>query len=150
MKMRWKSNKSTKDNTRNGLFCDGKVKPRLKPPPCNQYATDGKFDNHGSTPTSPESQMAKIKISLPRRNVWNDDIDPFMVALKTVKGEGKEKWQKINHTRARSVSPIRARSELMDCMHNQCKQLDPIRPNLNNHASGAQRVAYSIAYGSQM
>ncbi|KAG6789564.1 hypothetical protein POTOM_005669 [Populus tomentosa] len=104
------------------LFCDGKVIP-LKPPPCH---------NHSSTLTSPESQMAKIKISFPRRNVWNDDFDPFMVALKTVKGERKEKWQKINHTRARSMSPIRARSDLMDCMHKQCKQLDPIRPHLNN------------------
>jgi hypothetical protein len=104
------------------LFCDGKVIP-LKPPPCH---------NHSSTPTSPESQMAKIKFSFPRRNVWNDDFDPFMVALKTVKGERKEKWQKINHTRARSMSPIRARSELMDCTHKQCKQLDRIRPDLNN------------------
>ncbi|KAF9665767.1 hypothetical protein SADUNF_Sadunf16G0158000 [Salix dunnii] len=113
------------------LFRDGKVIP-LKPPPCHQYAADGKFDNHSSTPTSPESQMAKLKIPFPRRNVWNDDFDPFMVALKTVKGERKGKWQKINHTRARSMSPIRARSGLMDSMNKQCKQLDPIRPNLNN------------------
>lgn len=114
------------------LFCDGKVMIPLKPPPCHQYAADGKFDNHSSTPTSPESQMAKLKIPFPRRNVWNDDFDPFMVALKTVKGERKGKWQKINRTRARSMSPIRARSDWMDCMHKQCKQLDPVRPNLNN------------------
>ncbi|KAJ6299319.1 hypothetical protein OIU76_020317 [Salix suchowensis] len=141
MKMRWKSSRRTKDNnTRNhfqpwhlrmNCFCDGKVIP-LKPPPCHQYAADGKFDNHSSAPTSPESQMARLKIPFPRRNVWNDDFDPFMVALKTVKGERKGKWQKINRTRARSMSPIRARSELMDYMHKQCKQLDPIRPNLSN------------------
>ncbi|KAJ6984926.1 hypothetical protein NC653_023040 [Populus alba x Populus x berolinensis] len=59
----------------------------LKPPLCHQYPTNGKFGSHSSTPTSPESQIAKIKISFSRRNVWNDDFDPFMGALKTVKGE---------------------------------------------------------------
>ncbi|CAK7330687.1 unnamed protein product [Dovyalis caffra] len=113
------------------LFCDGKVMP-LKPPPCHRYATDGKFGNHSSTPTSPESQMSKIKIPFPRRNVWNDDFDPFMVALNTVKGEKMGKWHKNNHRRARSMSPIRASSDLMGCMHHQCKQLDPIMPTPYN------------------
>ncbi|KAJ6905429.1 LOW QUALITY PROTEIN: hypothetical protein NC652_023243 [Populus alba x Populus x berolinensis] len=91
----------------------------LKPPPCHQYPTNGKFGSHSSTPTSPESQIAKIKISLSRRNVWNDDFDPFMAALKTIKGERKGKWQKINHRRARSMSPLRASSDLMGRIYHQ-------------------------------
>jgi hypothetical protein len=113
------------------LFCHGKVMP-LKPPPCHQYPTNGKFGSHSSTPTSPESQIAKIKISFPRRNVWNDDFDPFMAALKTVKGERKGKWQKINHRRARSMSPLRASSDLMGRIYHQCERSGPARPNLHN------------------
>ncbi|KAJ6692179.1 hypothetical protein OIU79_014020 [Salix purpurea] len=72
------------------LFCDGKVMP-LKPPPCHQHPNGGKFASRSSTPTSPESQMSRIKIPFARRNVWNDDFDPLMVALKTAKGERKGK-----------------------------------------------------------
>nr|TKS01829.1 hypothetical protein D5086_0000169360 [Populus alba] len=80
--------------------------------------TNGKFGSHSSTPTSPESQIAKIKISFSRRMCGIDDFDPFMAALK-FKGERKGKWQKINHRRARSMSPLRASSDLMGRIYHQ-------------------------------
>ncbi|KAJ6310196.1 hypothetical protein OIU76_015011 [Salix suchowensis] len=77
------------------LFCDAKAMP-VKPPPCHHHPNGGKFASHSSTPTSPESQMARIEIPFARRNVRDDDFDPFMAALKTAKGERKGKCQKIN------------------------------------------------------
>lgn len=83
------------------LFVNGLVKP-LKLPPRLQYRDDMTCHSQTLSPTS------VIKISFTRRNMWNDDFDPFMVALEKVKEE--KKGRKSVHRRTRSHSPYRATS----------------------------------------
>ncbi|KAG8654988.1 hypothetical protein MANES_05G200100v8 [Manihot esculenta] len=103
------------------LFYDGKVMP-LNPPPCQQY----NFDKYSSCPTSPSNSSSLFKIPFARRSLWNDDFDPFMVALETVK-EG-------NHRRALSTSPLRScthwnHDEFMDYLNENCLHASPLVPS---------------------
>lgn len=70
------------------LFSDGKVlplPPRLKIPPPQEHRS-GK----SSTVSSPRSPVsAALKIKLIHQNLWNDDFDPFLVALQSVKKNGR-------------------------------------------------------------
>ncbi|KAL5833341.1 hypothetical protein ACOSQ3_017015 [Xanthoceras sorbifolium] len=93
------------------LFCDGKVMP-LKPPPRLNFN-----DNSSCLSSSPRSPTVALKFPFPRRSLWNDDFDPFAVALENVKDDNNiEKRNKEKDYRpARSVSPVRA--------------LNPKRPN---------------------
>ncbi|XWS28355.1 hypothetical protein CRYUN_Cryun25bG0061300 [Craigia yunnanensis] len=89
------------------LFSDGKVMP-LKPPPRLQYPNDKRFDEQSSTLSSPRSPTGFLRL-LPfqRRSLWNDDFDPFMVALENVKEEKVGKSQAKSHRRARSMSAFK-------------------------------------------
>ncbi|PON59574.1 hypothetical protein TorRG33x02_287880 [Trema orientale] len=95
------------------LFCDGKVVPlalpQLKLPPrlCggnNNFGGQsiGAAVSSSSLPRTPQSVL---KLPFPRQCLWNDDFDPFMVAIQNVREEKGGK----NHRRARSLSPLRAR-----------------------------------------
>ncbi|PSR90123.1 Estrogen receptor beta-1 like [Actinidia chinensis var. chinensis] len=82
------------------LFSNGQVMP-LKPPlwlrsPSGVYQS--------STASSPRSPGSGLRIPFPHRSKWNDEFDPFAVALENVKDE---KRGKSHHTRARSLSPFR-------------------------------------------
>ncbi|XP_002533284.3 uncharacterized protein LOC8273003 [Ricinus communis] len=113
------------------LFSDGKVMP-LNPPPCLQYAnsSDNKFGKYNSTPTSPAPGIpggALFKIPYPRRSLWNDDFDPFMVALENVKEEKKS----AHHRRAWSMLPLRACTQwqpddLVGWEHQNCLHSNPL------------------------
>jgi hypothetical protein len=97
------------------LFCDGKVLP-LAPPlklPPRLRNVNSKSSNQSSAASSPRSPSSVInKLSFSRRSLWNDDFDPFMVALENVKEEKREKTRGNSHRRAcvrtRSLSPFRA------------------------------------------
>nr|XP_011459752.1 PREDICTED: uncharacterized protein LOC105350078 [Fragaria vesca subsp. vesca] len=78
------------------LFCDGKVMPLappLKLPPRLQRKRNEKLASQegtgASVPGSPSNFVLKLPFGYKR--LWNDDFDPFMVALKNVKEEKKEK-----------------------------------------------------------
>ncbi|KAJ9172289.1 hypothetical protein P3X46_015544 [Hevea brasiliensis] len=114
------------------LFCDGKVMP-LNPPPRQQYsntnsnASDIKFGKYSSNPSSPGNQSSLFKIPFTRRSLWNDDFDPFMVALETVKEDKK----RGNHRRALSMLPLRACTqwdpdEFMAYEHEKCLHSSPL------------------------
>lgn len=94
------------------LFCDGKVMPLmpLKPPPRLQYINSDKLDRQSSTLPSPKSPSSRVRLPFQRRSLWNDDFDPFMVALENVRAAGEGKSAGNTHRRARSMSPIRATS----------------------------------------
>ncbi|XWS73638.1 hypothetical protein CRYUN_Cryun02cG0145600 [Craigia yunnanensis] len=122
------------------LFSDGKVMP-LKPPPRLQYPNDKKFDKQSLTLSSPRSPTGVLRLPFHRRSLWNDDFDPFMVALENVKEEKVGKSQ-ANHRRARSMSPFREISqketnELSGSSRQQINQMGLIlptqqsEPNLN-------------------
>ncbi|TXG73462.1 hypothetical protein EZV62_002041 [Acer yangbiense] len=90
------------------LFCDGKVMP-LKPPPRLQNGNGNDSSFCLSSPRSPTT--AALKFPFPRRSLWNDDFDPFMVALENVKDDEKRRKKSAKeHRRAVSMSPIRALS----------------------------------------
>ncbi|XVF47273.1 hypothetical protein PTKIN_Ptkin03bG0096300 [Pterospermum kingtungense] len=124
------------------LFSDGRVMP-LKPPPRLQYPDDNKFDKRSSTLSSPRSPTGVLRLPFHRRSLWNDDFDPFMVALENVKEEKVGKSQAKNHRRARSMSPFREISpkgtdDLSGSSRQQINQMGLILPtqqsdpNLNN------------------
>ncbi|KDP43181.1 hypothetical protein JCGZ_22733 [Jatropha curcas] len=110
------------------LFCDGKVMP-LNPPPCQQYSNCNENKNSKDCPSqspnsasfSPMNPSSIFKLPFPRRNLWNDDFDPFMVALKNVK-EGKK------HRRALSMLPLRACTQWdpEEFIHENCLHSSPI------------------------
>ncbi|KAE8037297.1 hypothetical protein FH972_009898 [Carpinus fangiana] len=97
------------------LFCDGKVLP-LAPPlklPPRLRNVNNKSSNQSSAASSPRSPSSVInKLSFSRRSLWNDDFDPFMVALENVKEEKRGKTRGDSHRRAwsqtLSLSPFRA------------------------------------------
>ena len=91
------------------LFSDGKVLPLtpLKLPPRLQNVNN-KSGNPSPTRSSSRSPSSVLKLPFSRRSTWNDDFDPFMVALKNVREEKRGKTQGNNHRRARSLSPFRA------------------------------------------
>lgn len=89
------------------LFCDGKVMP-LKPPPCPCYESKSGNQSPIGSP-SPRSPRSGFKVSFQRRTLWNDDFDPFKVALENVKGDSgaRRTTQANDHRRTRSLSPFR-------------------------------------------
>ncbi|PON75715.1 hypothetical protein PanWU01x14_039750 [Parasponia andersonii] len=96
------------------LFCDGKVVPLALPPqlklPPRLCGGNNNFGGQSigaavssSLPRTPLQSV--LKLPFPRQCLWNDDFDPFTVAIENVT-EGK---RGKNHRRARSLSPLRAR-----------------------------------------
>ncbi|XVE59924.1 hypothetical protein DITRI_Ditri05aG0085400 [Diplodiscus trichospermus] len=119
------------------LFSDGKVMP-LKPPPRLQYPSDKKFDGQSSTLSSPRSPTGVLRLPFHRKSLWNDDFDPFMVALENVKEEKVGISQAKNHRRARSMSPFRERSpkvtnHLSDSSRQQINQMGLILPTTQKY-----------------
>ncbi|XAR60277.1 hypothetical protein NMG60_11033577 [Bertholletia excelsa] len=89
------------------LFSDGHVLP-LTPPPSRLT----QFHSPAASPPF-NSPIPSIKFPrLPRRNnAWNDEFDPFVVALENVKSQEdcQRSSQNLKHNqkRARSLSPLR-------------------------------------------
>ncbi|CAL5428185.1 unnamed protein product [Camellia sinensis] len=83
------------------LFSNGQVLP-LKPPPRLQRANG--LSPKNTSASSPRSPSSVFKISFRRPSTWNDEFDPFVVALDKVK---EEKRRTSHHRRARSLSPFR-------------------------------------------
>lgn len=83
------------------LFFNGQVKP-LKLPP--------RLQNHSATtcPSPTMSPTSVINISFTRKNIWNDDFDPFMVALDKVREDNR--GRKSVHRRSQSHSPFSSTS----------------------------------------
>lgn len=94
------------------LFCDGRVlplTPPLKLPPRLQNLNNNSGGNRSSAASSPRSPSSVLKLSFSRRSLWNDDFDPFVVALENVREKKRGKTRGgNNHRRARSLSPFRA------------------------------------------
>ncbi|KAJ1432090.1 hypothetical protein SESBI_06724 [Sesbania bispinosa] len=94
------------------LFCDGKVLPMIPPlklPPRLLQNRDGNMmSNQSSRVTSPRSPGSMLRLPFTRLGLWNDDFDPFMVALEKVREEKRGK-PKAKHglRRTRSLSPFR-------------------------------------------
>ncbi|XP_071911369.1 uncharacterized protein [Coffea arabica] len=93
------------------LFYNGLVMP-LKPPPRLQTSQEnGNCFRQGSVPSSPKSPQSSsfIKVPFVHKAVWNDDFDPFKVALQKVSEEsrGRASNARGNHRRTRSHSPFR-------------------------------------------
>lgn len=81
------------------LFSNGQVLP-LKLPPGRVQSSNGQ----SSIAMSPRSSSPVLRIPFARRNTWNDNFDPFKVALEKVKDE---KRRKSVHRRSQSLSPFR-------------------------------------------
>lgn len=79
------------------LFFNGLAMP-LKPPPRLR----------SSPLSSPKSPRTVRRILFSRKNSWNDDFDPFAVALEKVREE--KRGRNSHHRRSRSYSPFRALS----------------------------------------
>nr|GME04102.1 hypothetical protein CQW23_26387 [Ipomoea batatas]GME04295.1 hypothetical protein CQW23_26387 [Ipomoea batatas] len=90
------------------LFDNGRVMP-LKPPP--RFRIDG--GGGAKSCSSPKSPGSMFRVPFSRRNVWNDDYDPFMAALQKVKEENRGRksismyGDDHHHRRTRSFSPFR-------------------------------------------
>lgn len=120
------------------LFCNGKVMPLappLKLPPCHHRGrNDSRSGNFSSTASSPSSPSSVLKLPFSRQCLWNDNFDPFMVALENVKHEKRGKSKGDNHRRARSSSPLRFTPKQkpngsLDLSNEQNKQMgSPERP----------------------
>lgn len=94
------------------LFCNGKVvplaPPQLKLPPrlCGGNDKSGCRSGGAAAPlSSPRTPRSVLRLPFARQCLWNDEFDPFMVAIENVREEKRGK----NHRRARSLSPLRAR-----------------------------------------
>ncbi|KAK9999356.1 hypothetical protein SO802_018959 [Lithocarpus litseifolius] len=116
------------------LFSDGKVLPQspLKLPPRLQYVNN-KSGNQSPTGSPPRSPGSVLKLSFSRWSMWNDDFDPFMVALENVREEKREKTQGHNHRRARALLPLRAArpqesNYSTSSIHHRDKKLGPQIP----------------------
>ncbi|KAK7385896.1 hypothetical protein VNO78_31842 [Psophocarpus tetragonolobus] len=90
------------------LFCDGKVlplMPSLKLPPRLHQNGNGSIT---STHTSSRSLGSMLRLRFSRHSLWNDDFDPFMVALEKVRVEKRGKpSSRHGLRRTRSLSPFR-------------------------------------------
>lgn len=98
------------------LFCDGKVvplaPPKLKLPPRLRGEKDkfGARTSGTAVPlSSPRTPRSVLKLPFSRQCLWNDDFDPFTVAIENVKEEKRGKMQWKNLRRARSLSPLKDR-----------------------------------------
>ncbi|KAI9077503.1 hypothetical protein K1719_040525 [Acacia pycnantha] len=94
------------------LFCDGKVLPLpLKLPPRLQNGDGRKTSTPSSTASmSPRSLGLTVRRTFSGRSLWNDDFDPFMVALKVVRDEEKRGKPKERDGIRRSKSELLIRS----------------------------------------
>ncbi|KAL8527386.1 hypothetical protein ACS0TY_005302 [Phlomoides rotata] len=98
------------------LFLNGLVMP-LKLPPRLQSESDFTSFSQKSPVASPRTVC---RIPFACNSSWNDDFDPFMVALEKVREE--KRGRNSHHRRSRSFSPFRATSKISDeC----CDQDDP-------------------------
>lgn len=99
------------------LFFNGLVMP-LKPPP----------RLHTSPLSSPKSPRTVCKIPFSRKNSWNDDFDPFTVALEKVREE--KRGRNCHHRRSRSYSPFRVLSRSSSTVtaddHSQDLSIEPM------------------------
>ncbi|KAL2316892.1 hypothetical protein Fmac_030768 [Flemingia macrophylla] len=96
------------------LFCDGKVLPLMQlpplklPPRLHQTGDGSSVSTHSSTLTSPRSPGSVLRLRFSRHSLWNDDFDPFMVALEKVREEKRGKpMARHGLRRTRSLSPFR-------------------------------------------
>lgn len=113
------------------LFFNGLVMP-LKPPPRLQVQVQ---KGGVSVPSSPTS--SGFKNPFVRRVAWNDDFDPFIVALQKVSEENRGRRSSSgsstaagsNHRRTRSHSPFRTNHSETEHHHHRCS-------NNNNSSSG--------------
>lgn len=129
------------------------------PPKLQQQATD---QNQGSSiPTSPRSPSSVLRIPFRHRSTWNDNFDPFMVALGKV-SDGPIRGRKSQHRRARSHPPFMTTSTLdycadssAGCNQDQQKQADSPGaaqigvPKLNHEMVEAKGSAYARWVRSQ-
>ncbi|KAJ8766816.1 hypothetical protein K2173_008370 [Erythroxylum novogranatense] len=90
----------------------------LKPPPRLQYTNE--FDHSksgGQSPamSSPRTPTSALKNLFSRKNLWNDDYDPFMVALENVKEDKRTgKWHQYSRVRPLPSSCIRPNMDSND------------------------------------
>lgn len=95
------------------LFHNGLVMP-LKLPPRLQSESDFNSFSQKSPLASPRTTC---RIPFARTCSWNDDFDPFMVALEKVREE--KRGRNSHHRRSRSFSPFTATSKGSDECCNQ-------------------------------
>ncbi|XP_054817624.1 uncharacterized protein LOC129317294 [Prosopis cineraria] len=95
------------------LFCDGKVLPLpLKLPPRLQNGSARKASMLSSSASlSPRSLGSSVKRTLSGKCLWNDDFDPFMVALKVVREEEERGKPKERDGIRRTKSELLIRSK---------------------------------------
>ncbi|KAL7151941.1 hypothetical protein ABFS83_04G065500 [Erythranthe nasuta] len=87
------------------LFVDGLVMPLKLPPRLLCEGPD--FSSNSFCQKSPFSSPRTVcRIPFSRKNSWNDDFDPFMVALEKVREE--KRGRNSHYRRSRSHSPFRA------------------------------------------
>ncbi|GAB4835298.1 hypothetical protein Ancab_000207 [Ancistrocladus abbreviatus] len=90
------------------LFGEGKVLPLKLPPRLQHVNSNKKHRNHGSNASSPGALSSGLKMPFSRQTLWNDDFDPFSVALEKVKDNGRMLKIKGNQLRrAKSLSPLK-------------------------------------------
>ncbi|KAI6685428.1 hypothetical protein NL676_031341 [Syzygium grande] len=86
------------------LFCDGKVKPLKLPPRLQNDGADGsRAQTPVASPTSSPRYAGARKRLARQRSLWDDEFDPFEVALERVKAEERDSGCR----RSRSSSPFR-------------------------------------------
>lgn len=100
------------------LFLNGLVMP-LKLPPRLQYDSDFNSFSQKSPVSSPRTVC---KIPFARKSSWNDDFDPFMVALEKVRDE--KRGRNSHCRRSRSYSPFRAISKCSSDTADYCCNQD--------------------------
>ncbi|KAL0371045.1 UNVERIFIED_CONTAM: hypothetical protein Sangu_0422600 [Sesamum angustifolium] len=106
------------------LFLNGLVMP-LKLPPRLQFETE----YHSFSQRSPVSSPRTVcRLPFARRSSWNDDFDPFMVALQKVREE--KRGRNSHHRRSRSYSPFRAvpkhSNDNVDCYTQESSPTDTV------------------------
>ncbi|CAJ1971246.1 unnamed protein product [Sphenostylis stenocarpa] len=101
------------------LFCDGKVLPLMPPlklpPRLHWNGNSSIMSTRRSTLASPRSLGSVFRHRFSRHSLWNDDFDPFMVALQKVREEKRGKPNaRHGFRRSRSLSPFRGFSNKSD------------------------------------
>ncbi|CAK9314244.1 unnamed protein product [Citrullus colocynthis] len=123
------------------LFSDGKVlplPPRLKIPPPHERHNESR-SNKSSTVSSPRSPVSAFKIKFVHQNLWNDEFDPFLVALQSVKKDEAGKTQANNN------GPDPAHSTFPRRPNNSTEQMMGLilphrQPNSKNGPIGSPRL----------
>ncbi|KAM7273912.1 hypothetical protein ACFE04_028576 [Oxalis oulophora] len=86
-------------------FVDDEKMIQVKPPPRLHSISSGSPASPRSHPMSPTSVFKFPFMMRHHKNLWNDDFDPFMEALKNTVEEQKDKK---THRRTRSMLPLRS------------------------------------------